>query len=106
MKSLTFLQLAERVLTDNKKTMTPEEIWTYTVETHLANSVGSHGKTPWRTIEAQIYVDLRDKPSSPFVKCGVMNSKEIIKEKYDPVLSTEILVLQAQKMGIGVSSQH
>jgi hypothetical protein len=33
-------------------------------------NVGTEGKTPWRSIGAQIYVNIRDKKDSPFVKVG------------------------------------
>jgi len=32
--------------------------------------MGSQGKTPWRSIGSQVYVDMRDNPNSDFIKTG------------------------------------
>lgn len=41
--------------------------------------MGSQGKTPWRTIGAQIYVDMRDNPDSPFIKIDSKPKKFFLK---------------------------
>jgi len=64
----TFLELARRVLEEEKKPLSPLEIWEVAKEKGYDINVGSIGKTPWQSIGAQIYVSIRDKENSPFIK--------------------------------------
>jgi len=63
---ITFKKFAELVLEDAKKPLSPLEIWEKGKETSLSERLGTSGKTPWQTIGAQIYVDIRDNPKSLF----------------------------------------
>ncbi|MHA1586449.1 MAG: COG2958 family protein [Candidatus Heimdallarchaeota archaeon] len=72
MKKFTFKELAKKILEEEKRPLTVEEIWENAVEKGYDKFCGTQGKTPWRTIGAQIYVDIRDNPKSSFVK---INSK-------------------------------
>ncbi len=67
---MTFLELAERVLKEVGHPLTVEEIWQIAKEKGYVEQVGSRGKTPERTLEARLYVDIRDNPNSVFVKVG------------------------------------
>ncbi len=67
-KQLTFKELAQKIIEEEKKPLTPEEIWNIAIKKGYDKLCGTRGKTPWRTIGAQIYVDIRDNPDSPFVK--------------------------------------
>lgn len=60
-KRLTFLKLAEIVLEKAQKPLTSVEIWAMAREQKLDKVMGTSGKTPERSIGAQIYVDIRDK---------------------------------------------
>jgi hypothetical protein len=64
----TFLELAKRVLEEEKRPLSPVEIWEAAKDKGYDLNVGSIGKTPWQSIGAQIYVNIRDKEDSPFVK--------------------------------------
>jgi hypothetical protein len=64
----TFIELARRILEEEKRPLSPEEIWEVARNKGYDKSVDSQGKTPWRTIGAQIYVNIRDKRDSPFIK--------------------------------------
>lgn len=66
----TFLELAEKILEEEKKPMSTEEIWQAAKLKGYDMNVGTEGKTPWRSIGAQIYVNIRDKKDSPFIKVG------------------------------------
>ena len=68
MSRMTFIQLAQKVLEEEKKPLSPEEIWTLAQVKGYDKDVGSKGKTPWRTIGSQLYVDVRDNSNSIFVK--------------------------------------
>ena len=65
---MTFLELAQKVLREGNHPMSVEEIWAYTKDKGYDALTTTKGKTPWRTIAAQIYVDIRDNAASPFVK--------------------------------------
>lgn len=64
----TFLELSKRVLEEEKRPLSPVEIWEAAKNKGYDLNVGSIGKTPWQSIGAQIYVNIRDKADSPFVK--------------------------------------
>lgn len=69
-EKITFKKLAELVLENAKKPLTPLEIWESAKSSELANKTGTIGKNPWLTISAQIYVDIRDNPNSVFYQYG------------------------------------
>lgn len=70
MATLTFLELAKRVLEEEKKPLSADEIWTATKTKGYDRLVGSEGKTPWATLAAQLYVNVRDRKDSPFAIVG------------------------------------
>jgi hypothetical protein len=80
LEKLTFFELAIKVLKEANKPMTIDEIWRYAQERGYDVLVGSKGKTPWRTMWARIYVDMRDNPNSPFVKIDSKPKKFFLKE--------------------------
>lgn len=65
---MTFLELAERILKEEKRPLTANEIWTLATEKHYDKQLNSEGKTPWATLGAQIYVNAKDHPKSPFAQ--------------------------------------
>lgn len=69
----TFLKLAEDVLEEAKKrenilALTHIEIWNKAAEYGLQSKCNSTGKTPWNSISAQIYVNMKDDSNSVFSK--------------------------------------
>ena len=65
-EKITYKKIAELVLENVKKPLTPLEIWEAAKQIGLFDKLGTVGKTPWLTISAQIYVDIRDNPKSVF----------------------------------------
>lgn len=63
-------ELVVKVLLEASIPMTSEEIWDYVLKKQYNSLVNVNGKTPWNTIAAQIYVDMRDNPISRFKKIG------------------------------------
>jgi len=63
---MTFMELAERVLTEEKKAMSPQEIWAAAERRGYDQQIGSRGKTPSHSVGAQLYVDVRDNRRSRF----------------------------------------
>lgn len=62
----TALQLAKKVLSETNIPMSGESIWEYAKEKGYDKESSLSGKTPWRTIQAQMYVDIRDNLNSVF----------------------------------------
>lgn len=48
--------------------MTPGAMWEYAVKKGYDKDTGVHGKTPWQTLQAQIYVNIQKREDSVFVK--------------------------------------
>ena len=65
---LTGLQLSEKILRETKRPMTPGAMWEYAVKKGYDKDTGVHGKTPWQTLQAQIYVNIQKREDSVFVK--------------------------------------
>jgi len=63
---LTFKKFAELVLVNEKKPLSPLDIWERGKEIQLSEKLNTSGKTPWQTIGAQLYVDIRDNPKTVF----------------------------------------
>ncbi len=76
---MTFLELAERVLRDEQRPMTANEIWTFAVEKGYDKQLNSGGKTPWATLGAQIYVNAKDNPRTPFAQTDSRPKKFYLK---------------------------
>jgi len=70
MEKLTFKNLAKKVLEEERRPLSAEEIWEIAKEKNYDKDLNSQGKTPWRSIGAQIYVDIKTNPNSPFIKLG------------------------------------
>jgi hypothetical protein len=79
MKKLTFKELSEKILEEEKRPLTMEEIWGIAKKKGYDKQVSTQGKTPWRTIGAQIYVDIRDNAESSFVKIDSKPKKFFLK---------------------------
>jgi len=70
MAKLTFLDLAKRVLTEEKRPLSPSEIWKIAEARSYTALLDSQGKTPAQTLYSVIYTNARDDPDSVFVKVG------------------------------------
>jgi len=78
---MTFLELAERVLEEEKRPLTANEIWTLATEKGYDKQLNSEGKTPWATLGAQIYVNAKDNPKSPFAQTDSRPKKFYLKSQ-------------------------
>lgn len=70
MPGMTFLGLAERVLAEQKRPLSPSEIWKVAVAKGYPKELRKQGKTPAQTLYTAIYIDARDNPRTLFVKVG------------------------------------
>lgn len=76
---MTLLELAVKVLTEENKPLTSTEIWEISTEKGYINELNAKGKTPWQSLAAQLYVDVRDNPESIFKTVGTRPKKFILK---------------------------
>ncbi len=66
----TFLDFAQEILAQVPKPMTFQEIWDFGKTAGLASKLSITGKTPWQTLGARLFVDIRDNPETRFIKVG------------------------------------
>jgi hypothetical protein len=102
MKQLTFVELAEKVVCEQQKPMTSDEIWKTAVEKGYDKLLLTKGKTPWATLGARLFVMVRDDKNSPFVKIGARPARFALKGQTkitDPenLAKTEIIQPTSQK---------
>ena len=81
--ALTFLQMAKKVLEEEKQPLSASEIWQIAVSKGYDKLVETKGKTPWGTLSALFYVDVRDNSSTDFVPLGARPKRFILKSQVD-----------------------
>lgn len=81
--TITFLQMAKKVLEEEKQPLSSSEIWKIAVSKNYDKLVASKGKTPWATLYALLYVDVRDNTSTDFVLLGARPKRYILKSQVD-----------------------
>lgn len=76
--AMTFLELAYETLKKIQVPLTDKQIWEKSQE--LGLKIESVGKTPWKTIGARIYVDIKDNPQTKFLRTGSRPALFFIKD--------------------------
>ena len=76
---MNFIELAEKIIKEENKPLTQNEIWELAKIKGYDKFVNTSGKTPWNTIAARLYVDIRDNPSSKFIKLKLKPTKFFLK---------------------------
>jgi hypothetical protein len=76
---LTFVALAEKVLREEKRPLSPREIWQLAVAKQYDKQLDSDGKTPKATLYTVIFKDARDNPRTPFYKVGQRPARYFLK---------------------------
>lgn len=105
MSQSKFLALARRVLEEEGRPLSPEEIWEIAGQKGYAASVGTSGKTPWQSIGAQTYLSIRDDPHSPFCKAGSRPTRFALKSMKKS--EAELMSLAAkQPLSVNVGSTY
>lgn len=64
----TFMSMTEEVMKIEKKPLTISQIWKCGEKNKLIEKVGSNGKTPIKTLQARLYLDIRDNAESIFTQ--------------------------------------
>ena len=76
---MNFIDFIEKIIKEENKPLTPSEIWAIGVQKGYDRQLNSTGKTPWETIGARLYVDIRDNPNSIFIKLKLKPTKFYLK---------------------------
>jgi hypothetical protein len=79
MEQLSFYELAIKIIEEEKRPLSAEEIWNVAVKNGYDQRIKSRGKTPWASIGALIYVDIRDNKKTPFIKATTRPTKFYLK---------------------------
>lgn len=82
---MTFLELAEKVLSEQTHPISVQEIWTYACEKGYDKQLGGKGKTPTATLGAIIYVSTRDNIKTPFAHIGERPKLFYLKSKENQI---------------------
>jgi hypothetical protein len=78
-KRMTFLELAQRVLSEQQRPLAPSEIWKIAVSKGYDRGVSAQGKTPAQTLYSAIFLNERDNPDTIFVKYNTRPARYYIK---------------------------
>lgn len=95
----SFIDLINDVFNSTKTPMTPEEIWEKAAELSLDKKLGSTGKTPWATIGARLYTNIKEQhDSSEYIQVSKRPSKFILRSQYtNPIQTQQIIEQQIKK---------
>lgn len=73
--------LAKEILEQSDKPLTYQEIWQKATELGLVKKLQLTGKTPWQSLGARLFVDVRDNENSLFIKVGKRPARFFLKSK-------------------------
>ena len=102
--SYTFNDMAEDVLKSAKKPLTYQEIWQKAEELKFSKKIKSSGKTPWQTLGARLFVDVRDNPDSIFVKVGKRPARFFLKSRISEISDDIIRKIEVEELRPAKSS--
>lgn len=76
-----FLNYAKEVLEIAESPLTFKSLWELGVENGFDKKLKTEGKTPWNSLGAQLFVDVRDNPNSDFIKVGSRPARFFLKKR-------------------------
>jgi hypothetical protein len=94
--SITFHELAYKVIKDEKRPLTVSEIWSIAQSKGYDKELVTKGKTPSHTLGAKLYIDVRDNPDSDFIATGERPKKFILRSLLENI-GTKILDVQVSE---------
>lgn len=81
MAAYSFLDLAYDVLKATARPLTYQEVWQAGKDKGLTTKIKTSGKTPWQSLGAQLYVEVRDNDDSRFMKVGKRPARFFLTER-------------------------
>ena len=105
--SYNFIEFAKEVLLDAEKPLTHQQIWEAGCQKGLNEKLNSTGKTPWNTLSARLYLDVRDNSNTEFKKIGSRPVRFFLKSRADEFPDNVIEEIEAieHSRSSGVQSQ-
>jgi hypothetical protein len=91
-----FLDHAKEVLAKVPSPLTFKEIWEKGVEFGLDKKLQSEGKTPWNTLGAQLFLDVRDNSDSIFLKVGKRPARFFLKNRQSEIDIDDFAKIEVQ----------
>ena len=93
----SFLELAYDVLKKSSKPLIYQEIWQEGVKSDLASKIKTVGKTPWNSLGAQMYVEVRDNPDTKFIKVGKRPARFFLRERQGELQTDTIKKIEKEE---------
>jgi len=97
---MTFLELAEKVLLETQVPMRMAEIWEYAIQKEYDKELNSSGKTPWKTLDAQMYSSMKHDKNTPFIKTNTKPKKFYLKsvQSVETIIDKNELVIEQKEL--------
>ena len=96
----SFLELAADVLKSAATPLTYQQCWEEGKAKGFTTKVKTKGKTPWHSMGARLYVDVRDNAVSQFIKVGKRPTRFFLKNRESELseaLLKKIEIAEAKK---------
>ena len=93
----SFLDLAEEVLKSVSTPLTYQQCWEEAQVRGLAGKVRTKGKTPWQSMGAQLYVDVRDNADSRFIRVGKRPTRFFLKRRQSELSEALVSKLEVEE---------
>ncbi len=93
----SFLDLAYDVLKTAKQPLIYQEIWETAKASGLSGKIKTSGKTPWQTLGARLYVDVRDNEESKFIEVGKRPARFFLRERQSEVSAALVSKIEKQE---------
>jgi hypothetical protein len=90
MDKMTFVELAKKILREQKRPLAPSEIWKMAVSQGDDKRLETTGKTPAQTLYSAIYIDCHDNVNTDFVKYNTSPARYFLKSLTQPTLSSTL----------------
>lgn len=87
---IQFLEYAKKVLETSNIPMTYQDIWKTGIELGYDKELSTAGKTPWQTLGARLFCEVRDNQDSLFTKVGKRPAKFFLKSKMNTLTTEQI----------------
>ncbi len=94
----SFLDLAQEVLKGTTKPLTYQEIWQIGKEKGFSGKIRTSGKTPWNSLGAQLYVEVRDNDKSSFIKVGRRPTRFFLKGRERELLPDTVITIEKEEI--------
>lgn len=94
----TFLDLACDVLKTAKEPLVYQEIWERGKVAGLTTKVRTSGKTPWQTLGARLFMDVRDNEKSLFFKASNRPARFFLRERAAEIGTKDIERIEREEV--------